>query len=56
MSTTDMIRQQVNFSDDEWKVIQPKLQRVLDAQASLNNLRTLPGKTAHGTEKAKPLV
>ena len=37
MTTTDMIRQQMNVTDDnEWAVIQPKLQRVIDAQASLS--------------------
>jgi hypothetical protein len=35
-TTADSIRQQVGFGDDEWAVIQPKLQRVLDAQSALN--------------------
>jgi hypothetical protein len=40
MSTTDMIRQQMSISNDnEWAVILPKLQRVIDAQAALNGTR-----------------
>jgi len=35
MTTADSIRQQLAFTDDEWSVIQPRLQRVLDAQTSL---------------------
>ena len=35
MTVADTIRQQVAFTDDEWTVIQPRLQRVLDAETSL---------------------
>jgi hypothetical protein len=35
VSTIETIHQQVGFTDDEWSVIQPKLQKVLDAQTSL---------------------
>ena len=41
-TNADYIRQQLNFSDDEWVVIQPKLQKVLDLQAAYN------GTTARG--------
>jgi hypothetical protein len=35
MNTIDVIRQQLAVPDDEWTVIQPKLQKVLDAQNAL---------------------
>jgi hypothetical protein len=45
MSTIDVIRQQLAVPDDEWKVIQPKLQKVIDAQNALraNNMYGMGG-------------
>jgi Spy/CpxP family protein refolding chaperone len=49
-TTIDSIRQQVAFADDEWTVIQPRLQRVLDAQTALGiaNTRGFGGRGGFG--------
>ncbi|HVT82729.1 MAG TPA: hypothetical protein VHM90_18975, partial [Phycisphaerae bacterium] len=36
------------FTDEEWTVIQPKLQRVIDAQTPLRNLTANTGRTGGG--------
>ena len=39
-NSTNAVRQQINFTDEEWSVIQPRLQKILDIQAVLVQMNT----------------
>jgi hypothetical protein len=37
-NSTNAVRQQISFTDEEWTVIQPRLQKILDIQAALGQM------------------